>query len=176
MCDVNITYEVELRTNGSSESITLNTENCINEVCLVIFHDLMDKTTGSYEVRVLARNQFIKDTEVYTSLITISKNSYMCECMLPKIILVFYFYFAVSNIMDIIEKYGCNLSIRCRTSFNGKCIVLNDLEDSSSSEVDQLSRTFNITLSISRQKIPLEVITFNDSLRVILKYNYTTGK
>ena len=78
--------------------------------------------------------------------------------------------------MDIIEKNGCNLLIRCRTSFNGKCIVLNDLEDSSSSDVDQLSRTFNITLSISRQKIPLEVITFNDSLRVILKYNYTTGK
>ena len=96
--------------------------------------------------------------------------------MLPKIILVFYFTFAVSNIMDIIEKNGCNLSIRCPTSFNGKCIVLNDLEDSSSSEVVQLSRTFNLTLSISQQKIPLEVITFNDSLRVILKYNYTTGK
>ena len=78
--------------------------------------------------------------------------------------------------MDIIEKNGCNLSIRCPTSFNGKCIVLNDLEDSSSSEVDQSRRTVNITLSISRQNIPLEVITFNDSLRVILKYNYTTGK
>ena len=75
--------------------------------------------------------------------------------------------------MDIIEKNGCNLSIRCPTSFNGKCVVLNDLEDSNSSEVVQLS---NITLSISRQKIPLEVITFNDSTRVILKYNYTTGK
>ena len=81
VCDVNITYEVELRTNGSSESITLNTENCRNKVCLIIFHDLMDKTTGSYEVRVLARNQFITEAEVYTSSITISKNNYMCECI-----------------------------------------------------------------------------------------------
>ena len=176
MCDVNTTYEVELRTDGSSKYMTLNSENCSYEVCLVIFPDLMDNTTGSYEITIVASTQFINKKVVYTSSVTISKNNYMCECMLPKIILVFIFIFAVSNIMDIMEKNECTLSIRCPTSFNGKCIVLNDLEDSRSSEVVQLSRIFNITLSISRQKIPLEVITFNDSTRVILKYNYTTGK
>ena len=80
VCDVNTIYEVELRSNGNSESITLNTENCSNKVCLVIFKNLMDRTTGSYEVRVVARNQFIKEAEVYTSSITISKNNYLCEC------------------------------------------------------------------------------------------------
>ena len=65
--------------------MTLNTNDCTNEVCLVIFPDLMDKTTGSYEITVVASNQFIK---VYTSSITISKNNDVCECMLPKLILV----------------------------------------------------------------------------------------
>ena len=76
VCDVNTIYEVELKSNGSSESITLNTENCSNKVCLVIFKNLMDKTTGIYEVRLVARNQLIKEAEVYTSSITISKNNY----------------------------------------------------------------------------------------------------
>ena len=88
MCNVNTTYEVELRSNGISESITVNTENCTNKVCLVIFQDLMDKRTGSYEVRVVASTQFINETEVYTSSVTISKNN-NSECMLSKIILVF---------------------------------------------------------------------------------------
>ena len=89
-CDINTVYVVELRTNGKSENITLNTENCTNKVCLVIFQDLMENTNGSYEVRVVANNQF-NETEVYTSSITISKNNYMCECMLPKIMRVFIF-------------------------------------------------------------------------------------
>ena len=76
-CDVNTTYEVELRTNRSLESITRNTESCSNNVCLVIFPDLMDKRTESFEVRVVASNQFINETEVYTSSVTISKNNYV---------------------------------------------------------------------------------------------------
>ena len=75
VCDVSTIYAVELRTNGNSESITLNRESCSNKVCLVIFQDLIDKRTGSYEVRVVTRNQFIKEAEVYTSSVTISKNN-----------------------------------------------------------------------------------------------------
>ena len=82
MCDINTIYVVEL-TNGKSENRTLNSENCTNKVCLVIFQDLMDKRTGSYEVRVVASNQFINETEVYTSSITISKNNIcVSECYL----------------------------------------------------------------------------------------------